>query len=189
MKGNFKILLVIILIASAFFIYNRYGKSDNSNKNIVMETNEKGITTKTVEGVYRNEDDIYALIKRLDPDFKKENYKLSKFENQDKTFYEFLEVIDGGVTLNGYVIQVKGEELTVTKNSGQKYDIEENKIIKKGSFKDINEYIEKNSSKEVILKLNKSKLIYQDGKLYNLHFISVEKENGEKLVLDLYEEK
>lgn len=116
-------------------------------------------------------------------------YIEEKDEIGEKTFYTLYKRINGGKTLDGYVITINGSKFTVHKSENQRFDINSTNTLSKNSeFKNIDDFLNKNKDEETKLKLIKTDLVYQDGKLYNAYSVLIDFE-GAKSVTALYEEK
>lgn len=209
MKKSKKIIYVIalstFLIIIFVFIVNNYLKPKTSEKIIVSvdqssdykkENLEQKDVSKhyknfaNIEGEFTDISDIYEKIKEVDEKFDINSYIQDENKVEEKTFYTLFETVNGGKTLNGYVIVVENKRFNVTKSEGNKFDINsENNISKNLDIKNIDDFLKKaEKENNVKFTLKKTELIYQDGKLYNAYEIESSFEEG-KSVITLFEEK
>lgn len=182
-------IIVLISVSMIFIFFNNRKEKEVQISKSSSQITENGKDFDEIKGDFEDISKVYEKIKDVDKDFDINSYIVEKDEVESKVFYTLYKKINGGKTLNGYVITVEDKKYRVSKSEGNRFDINlENTISSDTEFKNIDDFLSKNAKDKIELKLLKTDLVYQDEKLYNAYSILISYDGGNS-VITIYEEK
>lgn len=182
-------IIVLISVSMIFIFFNNRKEKEVQISKSSSQITENGKDFDEIKGDFEDISKVYEKIKAVYKDFDINSYIVEKDEVESKVFYTLYKKINGGKTLNGYVITVEDKKYRVSKSEGNRFDINvENTISSDTEFKNIDDFLSKNAKDKTELKLLKTDLVYQDEKLYNAYSILISYD-GVSSVITIYEEK